>query len=215
MTAHATCGQFADLAARVLAAPARLGGVRFVAVDGRAGSGKTTFARRLAEALRAAGAEVAELHVDDLLDGWSDLDGYWTRLECGVLAPLRGGVDGAYRRYDWHRGRFEPDWAAVAVPEVLLLEGVGSARARARPELSLSVFVTAPREIRLARGLARDGESLRGEWTRWMGLEDAHFATDRTATTVDLVVDGNPVIDHDPQAEWVDATCVERGLSEE
>jgi hypothetical protein len=208
-------GRFADLAGRVRAAPARLGRVRFVAVDGRAGSGKTTFARRFAKALRAGGAHVAELHVDDLLDGWSDLGGYWNRFERGVLAPLRGGVDGAYRRYDWHRGRFESGWAAVAVPEVLLLEGVGSARAGARPELTLSVFVAAPRDVRLARGMARDGEALRGEWTRWMSLEDAHFAEDRTARAVDLVVDGNPLIDHDPEAEWVDGTCVERGLSEE
>jgi len=207
-------GRFVDLAGRVRAGPARLGGVRFVAVDGRAGSGKTTFARRFTAALRAAGAQVAELHVDDLLDGWSDLRGYWNRLECGVLAPLRGGVDGAYRRYDWHRGRFESGWAAVPVPEVLLLEGVGSARAAARPELTLSVFVAAPRDVRLARGLARDGEALRGEWERWMTLEDAHFATDRTAGAVDVLVDGNPAIDHDPEAEWVDATCVERGLSE-
>lgn len=214
MTALHVSGRFDELARRVLAAPARLGQVRFVAVDGRAGSGKTTFARRFAGALRAAGAQVVELHVDDLLDGWSDLRGYWTRLECGVLAPLRGGVDGAYRRYDWHRGRFECGWAPVAVPEVLLLEGVGSARAKARPDLTLSVFVAAPRDVRLARGLVRDGEALRTEWERWMTLEDEHFTADDTAGCVDLVVDGDPRVEHDPEAEWVDAACAERGLSE-
>src|SRR4030095_996439 len=35
---------------RILAAPARLGGTRLVCVDGPAGSGKTTFGRRLAAA---------------------------------------------------------------------------------------------------------------------------------------------------------------------
>ena len=51
---------YADLAAEILARPPRLGGVRVVAVDGPAGAGKTTFAARLATAVRAAGADVSE-----------------------------------------------------------------------------------------------------------------------------------------------------------
>ena len=43
---------FAALAERVRAAPPRLGGTRLVCVDGPAGSGKTTFAARLAAAAR-------------------------------------------------------------------------------------------------------------------------------------------------------------------
>src|SRR5436305_1845641 len=46
-------GRFADLAERVRTGAPRLGTVRFVAVDGPAGAGKTTFARRLSAALRA------------------------------------------------------------------------------------------------------------------------------------------------------------------
>ena len=73
----------------MLAAPPRLGPVRLVAVDGFAGSGKTTFAGRLAEAL---GAQV--LHTDDLLEGWVDTVSFWPRLEEWVLAPLRAGRPG-------------------------------------------------------------------------------------------------------------------------
>ncbi|MBV9722889.1 MAG: (d)CMP kinase, partial [Mycobacterium sp.] len=40
----------------VLAGPARLGGVRLVAVDGPSGAGKTTVAARLGRELAAAGA---------------------------------------------------------------------------------------------------------------------------------------------------------------
>ena len=57
---------YADLAARVRAVPPRLGPVRLVAVDGGAGSGKTSFAARLAAALDG----VPVLHTDDFLDGW-------------------------------------------------------------------------------------------------------------------------------------------------
>src|SRR6478735_90882 len=93
------------VAAAALAAPARLGPVRLVAVDGPAGSGKTTFAERLAGEL---GAPV--VHLDDLLEGWTDLRSMWPRLEKWVLAPLRRGDDAAYRTYDWHAGEFRTQW---------------------------------------------------------------------------------------------------------
>src|SRR4051812_31039352 len=79
----------------------RLGPVRAVAVDGPAGAGKTTFADRLADAIRATGMQVAEIHTDDLLDGWSDAITYWPRLADWVLDPLRRGETASYRRYDW------------------------------------------------------------------------------------------------------------------
>jgi hypothetical protein len=195
--------RFADLAHRVLAAPPRLGPVRLVAVDGPAGSGKTTFAARLARALGAAAAPVEVVHSDDLLEGWADLLSFWPRLGDWVLDPLRRGEPGAYRLYDWHAHRFGDDWRAVPVPNVLVIEGVTTARRQIRPELSLSVFVRAEPELRLARGIARDGAALRAEWLRWMAAEDAHFADDQTATAVDLVVDGAPELRHDPEAEFV------------
>jgi hypothetical protein len=48
--------RYADLAAEIWRRPPRLGTVRLVAVDGPTGSGKTSFAARLAQALGAAGA---------------------------------------------------------------------------------------------------------------------------------------------------------------
>jgi uridine kinase len=195
--------RYAELAETVLGGAGRLGSVRVVAVDGPAGSGKTTFAGRLAGALGAAGAGASVLHTDDLLDGWTDLRSFWPRLERWVLAPLRRGEAAWYRRYDWVAHRFGSDWQPVGVPDVLVLEGVGSARAAIRDELSHAVFVRARRESRLARGLLRDGESLRAEWLRWMADEDAHFAADGTEQRADLLVDGEPIVPHDPATEYV------------
>jgi hypothetical protein len=193
---------FGDLAERVVGGAARLGAVRMVAVDGPAGAGKTTFAGRLAGAVRATGATVAELHVDDLLAGWAGMATFWPRLERDVLAKLRRGHPGAYQRYDWEAARFG-EYLAVAVPDVLLLEGVTSARAAIRAELTLSVFVSAPPDLRLARGIARDGEALRPQWLRWQAEEHRHFAADRTVEHVDLLVDGAPTAPHDPRTEYL------------
>jgi uridine kinase len=195
--------RFTDLADRVRAEPAGLGPVRVVAVDGPAGAGKTLYAARLAEALRDLGATVAEVHTDDLLDGWDDIVDFWPRLEERILRPLSRGEPAAYRRYDWHAGRFGPDLVAVPPPEVLILEGVTSARRAIRSRLARSVFITAPQPLRLARVLARDGEKLRPKLLRWMAAEADHFTSDATAERVDVVVDGAPAIAHDPQMEYV------------
>jgi hypothetical protein len=195
-----TTRTFAALAADVLARPARLGPVRLVAVDGPAGSGKTTFAGLLHRAVLKTGARAHSVHVDDLLQGWGDLPSFWPRLERWVLDPLRRGVEAAYRTYDWHAEAFRPEWTPLGVPDVLIVEGVSSARAVVRPELTLSVFVLAERELRLARGMDRDGEALRPHWLRWMVEEDAHFARDDTAAHVDLLVDG---ASGSPETEYV------------
>ncbi|MEV1332018.1 hypothetical protein AB0J20_20875 [Micromonospora costi] len=196
---------YADLARRVLAAPARLGRTRIVAVDGPSGAGKSRFAAHLADALAAlpGGARPPVVHTDDLLDGWNDQLTFWSRLEERVLAPLRAGRPGAYHRYSWVRRRFLPDEVAVPAGPVLVLEGVSAARAAVRPELALAVFVTAPAPLRLARAVARDGPEILPELRRWHAGESAHFAADGTAEHADLVVDGAPGLPHDQARYFV------------
>lgn len=172
------------VAARVRAASPRLGPVRLVCVDGPAGSGKSTLARRLGDVLDAT-----VLQVDDLLAGWSDLEGVWDRVAAQVLEPLAAGRPGRYRRYDWVAADFA-EWHDVPVPDVLVLEGCGSARSAVDDVAVLRVWVEAPRDERLARGIARDGEDQRDHWLAWMADEDRHFARERTRERADVRVDG-------------------------
>ncbi|GLY96796.1 hypothetical protein [Actinoplanes sp. NBRC 103695] len=187
-----TAERFADLAAAVRVTHPRLGDTRLVAVDGPSGAGKTWFADRLA---RAAGAPV--VHTDDLLDGWDDQFTFWHRLEESVLSPMRRRTTAAYRRYDWRRGRFGDEVVRVDPPDVLIVEGVSSAREMIRPELSLSVFVSAPLELRVGRVMERDQGRDGGHdvafaayLERWRRAEARHFTADGTATHADLLVDG-------------------------
>jgi hypothetical protein len=50
--------------------------------------------------------------------------------------------------------------------------------------------VTAPSDLRLARGVARDGEHLREQWLQWRRDEEVHFAIEETQQRADMVVDG-------------------------
>ena len=179
-------GSYAQLAAWLRSAPARLGRARLVCVDGPAGSGKTTFAGRLAAALGTDGALV---HMDDLYAGWT-LTGAAARLAAGVLRPLAEGRPGAYHRFDWAAGCFIPDVVAVPVTEVLVVEGCGCAPPSLDGWTTLRVWVEAPAGVRTARGLTRDGVGMADEWRRWQRMEAALFAADRTRERADLRVDG-------------------------
>ena len=138
------------LAAHTRGAVPRLGAVRLVCIDGPAGSGKTTLARALADRL---GPGAVVVHLDDLYEGWSGLGGVWERVEAQILSPLEQGRPGRWQRYDWTAERFA-EWVDLPVPECLILEGCGSSPRAVDGRANLIIWVEAPADVRLARGLA-------------------------------------------------------------
>jgi uridine kinase len=177
---------FAALAAELAEAPPRLGGTRLVCVDGPAGSGKTTFADRLSAAL---GPAAAVAHMDDLYAGWT-LTGATARLAAAVLRPLSEGRPGAYHLYDWAAGRFSAVLTPVPPVDVLIVEGCGSSPRWLDRWTTRRIWVEAPGDVRLGRGLARDGAALAAQWRRWQELEAAAFAAEDTRARAELRVDG-------------------------
>ncbi|HEX4812071.1 MAG TPA: hypothetical protein VFV66_04905 [Nonomuraea sp.] len=172
-----------SLADRIRNLAPSCGPVRLVAVDGPAGSGKTTYAGRLAGVL---GCQV--VHSDDFPVPWEEGPGGWfALLEEQVLEPLRQGKPGGFRRYDWVRGAYAGH-VAVPVAPVLVVEGVGTARASAARLVAFTVWVEADEAVRLARVLERDGPELAPRWREWFAAERAWFAEDRTEERADLVI---------------------------
>lgn len=178
-----------DLAARLLGAPPRAGNTRVAAIDGPAGSGKTTLAARLAAAV---GAPV--VHMDDLYPGWDGLAAAPGKLREWVLEPLADGRRARYRRYDWEAGAYA-EWVDVPAADVLITEGCASGARTAAPYLSLLVWVDAPYDVRMLRGIGRDGEIFRPYWERWAAQERVLFAAERTAERADVRVDGTAPYD--------------------
>ncbi len=137
------------LAAALRGLPPSCGPVRLIAVDGHAGSGKSTFARRLAEAL--GGAPV--LRLDDIASHDQLFD--WTeRLRRQVLDPLSRGETARYAAYDWHERCFGPAEHPLPPAPVVLVEGVGAGRRALRGHLAAVLWMDVPRE-RVAAGAAQ------------------------------------------------------------
>jgi uridine kinase len=191
----------------VQAAPARLGRTRLISVDGPAGSGKSSLAGRIAARAEARGLHTLVLHMDDLYDGWNGAIRGFGLLRDHVLKRLADGREGRYRRYDWNLGAYAELHVVPVTLDLLIVEGVTSANRDADAWQSLRVWIETTNEIRLDRGIARDGEALRDHWLDWMRWERDHFAMENTRGRADVIVDGSPTQPHDPETELV-ATSV-------
>jgi uridine kinase len=106
-----------------------------------------------------------------------------------VLAPLLRGEEARYRRYDWGSGRLGDELAEVAPSGVVVIDGVYTARPALRGYLDLIVVVDAPRELCLARQLAR-GEHDPAEIERWRAAEEWYLERQDPRRVADLVIDG-------------------------
>jgi uridine kinase len=164
--------------------PATLGRGRLVSIDGPAGAGKTTLADEVAAL--APGAFV--VHMDDLYEGWDGLPEVSRQL-AGLLRPLADRLPGSYRRYDWHAREFA-ETVTVEPTDLLVLEGVGSGCRMQDDLIGVLVWVDAPYDLRMRRGIDRDGEDFAPHWKAWAEAEQAVFAQHRTRERADLVVDG-------------------------
>ena len=81
------------------------------------------------------------------------------------------------------------EWHDVA-PQggVVIVEGVYATRRELASFYDLTIWVECPRELWLARGLARDGESARDRWEKeWMPAEHRYVEEQSPHTRADLL----------------------------
>lgn len=161
-------------------------GTRWVGIDGKGGAGKTTLAAAVAAVLPHA----VVVHIDDFakpsVPTWER-----DRFVAQVLEPLRAGRPARYQRWDWPTDT-GAEWHDVAVGVPVVVEGVSSTDVRLGVPWDVTVWIDAPYDLRLARGLARDGEAMRSQWVdRWMPSEDAYEAAQRPQDRADAVIDAS------------------------
>ena len=170
-----------------------------VAIDGRGGSGKSTFARQLEQ----ASEDVTVVEFDDfylplaerqarIAAGDREIGGNfdWRRLRDQVLTPLAHDEPADYQRYDWASDELA-EWHSVPIGGIVLVEGNYSTRQELFGVYDYTVWIDAPHDVRLERGIRRGGEDTRERWlTEWMPEEDRYIAAEDPASRVHLVLDG-------------------------
>ena len=156
---------------------------RIVAVDGPGGAGKSSLANWLARELDAP-----VIRTDDFAS-WENPSDWWPDVISRALEPLAAGEAARYRPSSWGGEEREP--AVVEPAEFVILEGVTASREAFRPYLAYSIWVETPRELRLARGLERDGAHMRAHWEQWMEAEDRYIDRERPAERADCVLRGD------------------------
>ena len=154
--------------------------VVLVGVGGHGGAGKTTLARLI------PGAQVVS--TDEFWDGEGfDIE----RLSREVVTPLSRGAAATFASYDW-AARERRGSRTIEPTGVVVVEGVCALHRILRDAYAVRVWVETPYDLRLERGVARDGEAARTTWTEvWMPSEDRYVERDDPISSADVIVDGS------------------------
>jgi uridine kinase len=171
-----------------------------IGIDGCGGSGKSTFAAELSESLEAAPI----IQIDDFYKpsqernrvigpnsiGWQ-FD--WQRLETEVLEPLTTRGYAQYQRYDWMTDRLT-ETRNIRAESTIIIEGVYALRPELISYYDVRLWIECTKEIRLQRGIERDGEHARSQWEDdWMKEEERYILTCSPQLHAEKIIYGIPV----------------------
>jgi uridine kinase len=167
-----------------------------ILIDGRAASGKSSLAAQLKNVLFKELEQAPRLiHMDDLYQGWEGLQLGSFYLNQQILQPLSAGKPAHWQLWDWQKGERgradEPGngWREFSGGTPLIVEGCG-AISRVSSELAdFRVWIEAPKEIRHARWLERDGEKFNDFWHIWAAQEDEFYQQEKSQQLADLVIE--------------------------
>lgn len=165
-----------------------------VAIDGRSGVGKSSFAGELAarrgglviegDDFFAGGVAVREDGPDALTDICID----W-RAQRAVIEALLAEGHAQYFPFDWDRfdGSKSSEPRLLTARPLIIVEGVYAARPQLRDLMDLAVLIEVPPERRMAQLLEREGQI--GPWEeQWHRAEDWYFSTLMPRASFDLVI---------------------------
>ena len=152
-----------------------------ILIDGRAGSGKSTFASLLQDQVfQETGQSPKIIHMDDLYQGWEGLAQGSRYLIEQILKPLGQNTKSQWQRWDWSnsvRGGTDPGngWREFEGQNLLIVEGCGAVTAQSAEFADLTIWIEAPRQTRKERFEGRDRGAFSNFWASWSAQEDEFY----------------------------------------
>ena len=162
---------------------------QIIAIDGPAGSGKTTLAKKLQLDI----SEVEIIHLDDLYHGWSDA--FSPRLTASIinqiLIPISNGNEFVFDIYDWRSNKFSKS-KIIPAGKIYILEGVSAGQRQFRKYLSKILWLNIADKEGLARVINRDGAEILAQMQEFQKAQKLHFASELTENAADFHYEGVP-----------------------
>ena len=162
-----------------------------ILVDGRTGSGKTTFAAALQNRLFQIGESAPRvIHMDDLYEGWDGLQAGVDYLLRQILSPLGRREGASWQEYDWAARERTGTWREFRGGTPLIIEGVGALSRIAAEQANVTVWLEADQAVRQERIAGRQAEGDGdGSWfAMWSAQEADFYAREKSAEIADFVI---------------------------
>ena len=169
------------------ASPSKVGKTHIIAIDGPAGAGKTTLAMQISQALSSR-FSVAIVHMDDLYNGWEGALGEnLTEQLSKIIEAQRKSQSYALPHFDWNAHQYSTP-RYLKPPQILILEGVGSARAIVRESATTTIWIEVDRNIGIERVIARDGDAIESHMKKWLIDQEIYFTSDKTRESAQFIL---------------------------
>ena len=157
-----------------------------VLIDGRAGSGKSTFAEALQQQLFREGESAPRvIHMDNIFEGWDGLalgSDYMVRF---ILQPLARRETASWQDWSWVKNQ-RSSWREFSGGTPLIVEGCGSLTERSKEHADISIWLEASEETRRERWIQRERHLEKFDF--WAAQELDFYAREKSQSLADLVI---------------------------
>jgi uridine kinase len=157
-----------------------------VIIDGRAGSGKSTFAETLQQQLFRDGESAPRvIHMDNIFEGWEGLalgSDYLVRF---ILQPLARRETASWQDWSWVKNQ-RSSWREFSGGTPLIVEGCGSLSERSKEHADIAVWLEASEETRRERWIQRERHLDKFDF--WAAQELDFYAREKSQSLADLVI---------------------------
>lgn len=160
-----------------------------VLIDGRAGSGKSTFAEKLQNLLFREGDSLPRvIHMDDLYPGWEGLTQGAQYLQRVILTPLLRTGTASWQEYSWEQAKRD-SWREFSGGTPLIIEGCGALNSFTATVALLSVWLEADEDTRRKRWQERDGDRFKDYFELWSAQELDFIAKEKSPELATYLLD--------------------------